>query len=1456
MNFKKPYLLEVWDEKYVFAPTDGSAPHWEEEMLVVLGADTMEYEGKAYNISLSMDIYGEVNLSFSLDNYFYNSVTGEKEENYLAKYLFNEVKVKLKYDDEWYEFIIKNIQETHNTYLTCVYTCQQLASYELAKTGYNISFSLDDERASAVQDASSFMEEILADTEWAFAPAGEKSDSQGYEGETFATNLEVDLVETSEEILYYFPLQALIEVNNFHFENGQLVVDDLKTETITGYYLPHSQLAILGEKVFAYIDDGTMATESHLPMNKLVLMAPRAVASNTPTQWTIEVPKKSKYSEFISYTDYNQSANSISQYCNQYVRENEIGYYREITRNLDYGYTKTIDPAPCMRTFAEETNYFGGDLYCIYKDTDSDTTLTYLKFNLPKYREGDTFDIYKDGIDYKVIWNGDTGNQILCEIVGKDEGISMLSASKKTYFLRSLTYDGAIIYTPYTNLTSFTWDGHTQDDWYSCTITGDEVKDLSDSVCTICQYFTVERDSTGISAITIKGYSGTDELAYYEESDDGNYYFNNKTGLYTATYVEGSARYMRCPVEEVYSYNKYRTLEASKSNCFNLTQSVAETFEVWCRYYVKHEPNGKISVDPKTGRRLKWVSLVSEYGEKNQVGFTYGINTTNIQRTIETTSLATKLYVDYCENSATTDGVITIQKAKDNISKDNFILNFDYFIQMKLLDGQSVALDLYNIETDNIDFFTTKAYFEGNLGGPGYLRFLGLINDEYDTIYDTILGSGEGSLTNQLVQYKTLYDAYNVACATDGLALSGTESDDLEFRRAQDASLRDNYKALMDKAQTQINVYTEYLDKLVERKKELNKNFGQKYQRFIQEGSWQDSSYVDHDSYYNDALSVSADAAKPSISYTISIVDLSVLDGYDLYKYRIGDQTWVEDVDYFGYDDKGKPYHEAVIVKEIAYNLDDPTQTSITIANHSNKFEDLFQKLTATVNSYSLNQQTYNRAANITTSGALAYASLQESFNRNKELTLTSNDVVTTDNYGITVKNAGNPDDIVRIVSGGIVLSDDGGETYTTGIYAGQLNTKLIKAGEINTEKLKIGTTDENGYLYFAGDTIKAYSVVGDSTITIAPTGMTLSKGETNIFNFDSNGDLTLSGSIIGGQNTEAISPRYYMGIQDIKKACTVGPAFIRTTDTVKISSKSYYYLTDGYLSLAEIANLTENQKIYYSFSESNYIYSGSGYAPISDTKYQEGKTYYILKNGAFVKADITAFADDGTIYYEKSDIKNYYPTAATTPADEIYKLYSRYTLLTSGFKTGTIYYERQSANEAKKDWRLLLGESADSHNFGVDSKGQLYASQAVFSGNVYADGGVFNNVLIRNTCTVAGEAITGEIGGSSKLKYGSVLGLDSNGGTLGVGGNAITINANGGVTVPSANFAWSAWSATSAGTASTAGYATSAGSAGEAANYTPGGNIESYIINLKSEIAILATEIAGKAAANHTHPK
>nr|DAH65751.1 MAG TPA: hypothetical protein [Caudoviricetes sp.] len=41
----------------------------------------------------------------------------------------------------------------------------------------------------------------------------------------------------------------------------------------------------------------------------------------------------------------------------------------------------------------------------------------------------------------------------------------------------------------------------------------------------------------------------------------------------------------------------YRSLESSNSNCFDLTQKVAETFEVWCKYIIEHNDDGSIAYD-------------------------------------------------------------------------------------------------------------------------------------------------------------------------------------------------------------------------------------------------------------------------------------------------------------------------------------------------------------------------------------------------------------------------------------------------------------------------------------------------------------------------------------------------------------------------------------------------------------------------------------------------------------------------------------------------------------------------------------------------------------------------------------------------------------------------------------------------------------------------------------------
>jgi hypothetical protein len=76
----------------------------------------------------------------------------------------------------------------------------------------------------------------------------------------------------------------------------------------------------------------------------------------------------------------------------------------------------------------------------------------------------------------------------------------------------------------------------------------------------------------------------------------------------------------------------------------------------------------------------------------------------------------------------------------------------------------------------------------------------------------------------------------------------------------------------------------------------------------------------------------------------LKVSSVDALPGYESYTFEIGDQTYVEDEEFFGTTDRID-----VVVTETTVYLDDPTKDSIKIQNFKNQFQDLFQKITATV---------------------------------------------------------------------------------------------------------------------------------------------------------------------------------------------------------------------------------------------------------------------------------------------------------------------------------------------------------------------------------------------------------------------------------------------------------------------------------------------------------------------------
>ena len=158
----KPYEISVWEDKL-------TQNGFEEVKLAVIGSNTMEGPNKVYDPVFNKKSNGEKSLTFSLKYKYFDPYSGNSEViNPFAALLVNERKVKLHYDGQWYEFIVKDHTESSDE-LTWTYTCNDAFVIELAKNGYNITF--DAELNNNQGTAFELAQKTIQDTDWKMGTA-------------------------------------------------------------------------------------------------------------------------------------------------------------------------------------------------------------------------------------------------------------------------------------------------------------------------------------------------------------------------------------------------------------------------------------------------------------------------------------------------------------------------------------------------------------------------------------------------------------------------------------------------------------------------------------------------------------------------------------------------------------------------------------------------------------------------------------------------------------------------------------------------------------------------------------------------------------------------------------------------------------------------------------------------------------------------------------------------------------------------------------------------------------------------------------------------------------------------------------------------------------------------------------------------------------------------------------
>lgn len=1191
------YEISVWEDYFVLA-SGSIESHYEERKLCIIGSNTMDDGSRALEPNLVLNVNGTHTLSFKMYLFYIDTLTGERVDNPYVKLLVNERKIKVYWDngqedenDKWFDLVVKDISEDSDSN-TVTYTCEDLFINELGKSGFELNFS--DEANNNQGTIYELATAILDGTDWQLDEKNTDHLLQTQEEALY----EVKITNTNALTGAY--ANGFLNITKDKYE----IVPNNATCYLPYSMVPHSneELADMTAVQFIYAPEYTTEYSSMLITNEdsnWLITGGAWIKSGDIYQFKIP---SSGTTKTIFTINLSNAFVSDKYRGNVYCRKQLSTYDANLERYVNvYKLKGTTPTADDKRIFGYvDYDYDASDLVNNllannkdFKNTNG-WTGTKLKIDfLPELKLNTDLTTYK-GHSYlsaaiKAGQNliNDTlssaaqylssglfkGMEVKFKIGLKDKFTAgTLSAAivdketNSTIYLGGLDKEENSIFT-LLKQESIDSDGTV---WYSGTLTCLKAlakNFLEDAELVIKSTNTTETiikilETRFYEIIHGKDNNGNDKtLDLYDINSSDvakKYYYYYYEGT---SNTDGTAPYIYkaqipCPLyEPVYGgwaksagatdreysqFEKVRTIYGEQSNRFNLLQELAETFKCWARFKIYHNADGSVARDEK-GKPKKYVYYSEKIGQQLPYGFTYGIDLNTIRRTQSSSELVTKTIVLANYNDNAPNGTCSIVDSEENYPRENFVLNFDYYINHGLLDGEALNRDLYysGSSDDYIGYYTKlhkwnieylaaadRAILLRNQEvrllqqSVVYDGLLACAVKERDELIDELAALGGDTLDptktdpkannsdksneiitakwipikkalqqmKQIISYKTDGNN-NVTSKVEGP--SDQNADLIKTIKDLDGDIA-SYKVICAKLdaalaalQLTIEANAANRDRLLKLIKELHQKFYNKYSNYIQEGSWTSEDYIDPNIYYYDALSVAYTSSRPQVQYDIAVTRVSELPEFKFRRFHVGDTTYVQDTDFFGYEpylknDKVRtPYKEAVLISEISINFEEPDKDTITVQNYKTQFEDLFQRINATTQSLQYAQGGYNRAAGVVNGkGELKEDILQDSLLAAQDIvTKATDESVVQDNTGITLTSLKNLDQKLKITSGGIVFSDDGGETWTTMMKAGQIGVQFLSAGSISTSKITImdGTTpafrwDTNGIsAYWSG---------------------------------------------------------------------------------------------------------------------------------------------------------------------------------------------------------------------------------------------------------------------------------------------------------------------------------------------------------------------------------------------------
>ena len=534
-----------------------------------------------------------------------------------------------------------------------------------------------------------------------------------------------------------------------------------------------------------------------------------------------------------------------------------------------------------------------------------------------------------------------------------------------------------------------------------------------------------------------------------------------------------------------------------------------------------------------------------------------------------------------------------------------------------------------------------------------------------------------------------------------------------EANKTQAQEEMEHYGADLETTQAQYDSIQDQLKTIANATDEVEKEFNVKYARYIQEGSWTDDNYMDDDLYYLDSLAVLYQSAYPKVSYNFSVIDLSQLEDYELYKFDIGHKTYVEDVEFFGYQIVGglkTPVREQVVVTEESLYLDEPDKNQLKVQNYKSHFEDLFQRITAATQTLEYHSGEYGRAAvAVTSNGEVSQTVMQKTLaNSSYVITNSRDQSITWDDTGLQAVNLGDPLQITRLASAGLLVSADGGQTWGVAISGYGINTNYLTAGVIDADNINIMS---GAYPTFRWDSsgLNAYGFTTDSQ------GNILSYDPTRFVNYSRFGLYGVNGLL----NPDIDS------LEDIENSA----AFALTWNGLFMRAQH----RDGFVRVSP----TEDFAVYQTVIENN-----------TNTDILRGK-FGLIGEDSTSGEEIFGLA----LYKQELDEYNQpIPTVLTQSDGTLWLLDSM--RIGTPAQTNTIYIgvgEVDTTPGANRYKVINVNDNNDQEKFVVYSDGTLKASGVNIEGYINATSGQIGNMTVDGIQETVGVRIQP---GNTEFKY------------------------------------------------------------------------------------------------------